>query len=52
MLCNLVPEESAVPAEPGWKAYYKILGNYAGEGGNKPGDDIALRPYETIVLEK
>ena len=47
---NLTGKEIAVPAEAAWTEYRKLVGNY--EGVQSGGGCIALRPFETVALEK
>lgn len=52
VLCNLLERESKVKKEPGWKTYKKILGNYSHDLETIGEDQLGLKPYEIVVLEK
>lgn len=49
---NLTGKKVVVKADPEWKTYHKLLGNYSRtyEAGNS--SEIVLEPYENLVLEK
>lgn len=52
VICNLRGKESHVKAEPQWKSRRKILGNYQGMQLTEETENLTLRPYEIVVLEK
>ena len=49
---NLTGKRVVLKADPEWKTYHKLLGNYSRtyEAGNS--SEIVLEPYENLVLEK
>nr|WP_295299895.1 alpha,alpha-phosphotrehalase [uncultured Blautia sp.] len=49
---NLTGKRVVLKADPEWKTYHKLLGNYSRtyETGNS--SEIVLEPYENLVLEK
>lgn len=50
ILNNFTEKELKISAEKEWKSYHKLLGNYEGDCCWE-GEEIALKPYETIMLE-
>ena len=37
--------------QPEWKEYHKLLGNYPDDSANIDGENLVLRPYETLSLD-
>ena len=50
VLNNFTEKELKISAEKEWKSYHKFLGNYEGDCCWE-WEEIALKPYETIMLE-